>query len=157
MPDTDTISTTVTASPAFTAAQEVASLINALWQSDSTKPTVFARLSPLVNSNDGTEALPVAYAIPIEHALKRESRCHYGEDIQVAFVFVSEADEIAAQTLLAEVYLAVRTVLDAGMSNGVHFVDADIVEPYDYDLLANSGIFRSQANFQITMVTKKEA
>ena len=157
MPDTETTSTLVTASPALKAAQEVASLINALWQGDSTKPQVLARLSPLVNSTDGTEAMPVAYAIPVRHALKRESRCHYGEDIQVAFVFASEADELAAQDLLAEVYLATRAVLDAGMSNGVHFVDADIVDPYDYDLLATSGIFRSQANFQITMVTKKEA
>ena len=153
MPDTDTISTTVTASPAFTAAQEVASLINALWQSDSTKPTVFARLSPLVNSNDGTEALPVAYAIPIEHTLKREARNTYGNEMEIAFVFISEADELAAQDLLAEIYLATRTVLEAISSNGVYFLDADIIEPYDYDLLANSGIFRSQVNFRTALFT----
>ena len=140
--------------PAILAAIEVAAIVNAHWGEDNTKPTCMARLSPLVNSTDGSEAMPVAYAIPIAHELKRISRCQYENSLEVAFVLVAEADgEVAAQGLMNEFHAAVKAVLDKGASSGVHFLSADIVDPYDYDLLANSGIFRCQANFQITMIT----
>ena len=41
---------------------------------------------------------------------------------------------------------AVRHLLDTGEYYGVKFIDAQYAELFDYDLLANARIFRSQAN-----------
>ncbi|MBQ9369031.1 MAG: hypothetical protein IJT83_14715 [Victivallales bacterium] len=143
--------------PALLAALETATIVNAHWSEDNTKPTCLARLTPLVNSTDGTEYLPVAYAIPVAHTLKRISRNQYGNTLEVAFILVAEADgETEAQSLLDDFHAAVKAVLDRGTSSGVHYISADIVDPYDYDLLANSGIFRCQANFQIMMATENQ-
>ena len=143
--------------PAMTAATEVALLVNTAWTEDDVKPTCLARLTPVVNTNDGTEMLPAAYAMPIAHSLKRVTRYHYDNSLEVALVFISEADsEATAQALMDDFHAAVKAVLDKGVSSGAHFVSADIVDPFDYDLLANSGIFRCQANIKITMVTENQ-
>lgn len=133
-------------SPAFTAANVAASLVNTLWQGEE-MPTVSARLSPVIDLQTGSEAVPSAYVVPVDFGMARASRASYSDTLVIAFILCMETlDEAAAQAALARMHQAVRHLLDTGEYYGVKFIDAQYAELFDYDLLANARIFRSQAN-----------
>jgi len=133
-------------SPAYTAAHVAATLVNTLWQGTGL-PTAEARLSPVIDLQAGTEAVPSCYVVPVTFGMIRNSRASYQDTLGIAFILCVEAlDEAAAQAALARMHQAVRHLLDTAEYYGVKFVSADYPELFDYELLANARIFRSQAN-----------
>ncbi len=149
MPDQSATTTIEATSPAIGAASAVAALVNALWNGEEGLPTVEARLSPRIDVEAGTEAIPAAYAIPSLFQMDRAGRGVYEDTVEVALVLTLDAltDDVASSALNVMHY-TVRQILETGASDGVKFVKADYVELFDYDLLCNARIFRSQVNIR---------
>ena len=141
------------------AASQVASVANAAL-ADSGLPPFVPALAPAVSPETGLEAMPSAYAIPVAHRLERAARHVISHQVEVALLLILEvpegdSPEDRAQEWLAMLQGAVEAVLAAGGAEGVKFIDADIVEPADPELLAQSGIFRSQANVSCMVLVQQ--
>lgn len=144
-------------SPAITAANAVAHVVNN-WN-DGTLPTAQVLLTPVIDASTGNETIPALYIVPaVRHQIRRADRAHLENTVDVALVLIDNTPtEAEAKLDLNLVYDATRCILATGRHESVAFVSADVAEAYDYELLAETRIFRSQVNITCKVFTTESA